>query len=184
MTGGREQVPPDEELVQVSPVLLADGERDGARWSVYLIRVQLPASASALKIGMVGTGTLRRRLAQHQRQFGTPEVIAVWSLAEAAARLHEQHAWRMVEQYEARLQFAPEFVEPTDRLRRLRPDTLVYSYEWFEDDPKVIEAVERFALAPVTLPHGWTLGDVSRPTERSEEVPPQPLSDNHARDVT
>ena len=59
----------------------------------------------------------------------------------------------------------PDFIEPTDRLRRLGPDTLVYSYEWFEDDPKVIEAVQRFALAPVTLPHGWTLGDV--PDRRS-----------------
>ena len=66
-------------------------------------------------------------------------MIAVWSLAYTPRpRLNEEHAWRLVEQYEARLlEFVPEFVEPSDRLRRLRPDTLVYSYsyEWFEDDP-------------------------------------------------
>ena len=73
------QVPPNEELVRVSPVLVTDGEHDDARWSVYLIRVHLKSSASsALKIGMVGTGTLRRRLAQHEKQFGTPEVITMW----------------------------------------------------------------------------------------------------------
>lgn len=173
------RVSPNEELVCVTPMRLANHEHDEARWSVYLIRVHLESSASsALKIGMVGTGTLRRRLAQHEKRFGTPRVLAVWSLAHAATRLDEEHAWRLVEQYEARLQFAPEFVEPSDRLRRLRPDTLVYSYEWFEDDSRVVEAVERHALAPVTLPHGWTLGDVTRPTERAEETPPQALSAN------
>ena len=44
---------------------------------------------------------------------------------------------------------------PDERLRGLRPDTLVYSYEWFEDDNRVIDAVEQWALRPVTLPHGW-----------------------------
>jgi hypothetical protein len=185
MNGDAVRAPRNEELVRVFPVRLGDGEHDDARWSVYLIRVHVdPSASSALKVGMVGTGTLRRRLAQHAKRFGVPHVIAVWSLAHAAARLDEEHAWRLVEQYEARLQFAPEFVEPSDRLRRLRPDTLVYSYEWFEDDPRVIEAVERYALKPVTLPHGWMLGDVTRPTERSDETPPTPLSDNDAGDLT
>jgi len=43
----------------------------------------------------------------------------------------------------------------------------LYSYEWFEDDQRVIDAVERFALEPVTLPHGWSLAtgsDVHGPT--------------------
>ena len=30
---------------------------------------------------------------------------------------------------------------PEARLRRLRPDTLIYSYEWFEDDQRVLDAV-------------------------------------------
>ncbi|MGQ0608184.1 MAG: hypothetical protein ACT4OQ_06965 [Chloroflexota bacterium] len=71
----------------------------------------------------------------------------------------------IVEQYEARLQFAAEFVEPSARLRRLRPDSLVYSYEWFEDDARVLEAIEPFAHLRVTLPHGWTLADPTRVTE-------------------
>ena len=77
-----------------------------------------------------------------------------------------------------------ELVGPSDRLRRLRPDTLVYSYEWFEDDPRVVEAGDRYALAPVTLRHGWTLRDLTHPTERSEETPPQPLSDNDVGDLS
>lgn len=48
---------------------------------------------------------------------------------------------------------------PTARLRRLRPDTLVYSYEWFEDDHRVTDAVDLWALPPVTLPHGWEFAD-------------------------
>ena len=104
-------------------------------------------------------------------------MLAVWSLAEAAARLDDDHAWRVVEQFEARLQFAPEFVDPSARLRRLRPDTSVFSYEWFVDDPRIVDAVERYATSPVTLPHGWTLADVSEPTERSEEAPPATTPD-------
>ena len=85
------------------------------------------------------------------------------------------------QQYEARLQFAPEFAEPTAQLRRLRPDTLVYSYEWFVDDPLVVQAVEHHATIPVTLPQGWMLADVSEPTERSEEAPPASPSENDMR---
>ncbi len=33
-------------------------------------------------------------------------------------------------------------------------------------------------------PHGWMLGDVTRPTERSDETPPTPLSDNDAGGLT
>src|SRR6266545_3676597 len=118
-----------------------------------------------------------------------------------------------LEQYEARLQFAAEFVDPSARLRRLRPDSLVYSYEWFEDDARVLEAhrasarhlprsrrqgqhragagegrvvralahgadaraplrLERSAHLPVTLPHGWTLADATRPTEGAGEARP------------
>src|SRR6266508_6994893 len=80
-----------------------------------------------------------------------------------------------LEQYEARLQFAAEFVDPSARLRRLRPDSLVYSYEWFEDDARVLEAIERSAHLPVTLPHGWTLADATRPTEGPGEARPSTL---------
>ena len=75
----------------------------------------------------------------------------------------------------------PEFVDPSARLRRLRPDTSVYSYEWFVDDPQIVEAVERYATFPVTLPHGWTLADISEPTERSEETPPSKALDTDGR---
>lgn len=137
------QLPPDEVM--------------DARWSVYLMRFDLThrQQLPALKIGMVGSGTISSRLRSHQLQFGPATVLAGWSLDHAAAHLDEVASWRLTEQYEARLQFAPEFAEPTARLRRLRPDTLVYSYEWFEDDERVIDAVNSWALRPVTLPHGW-----------------------------
>jgi hypothetical protein len=135
----------------------APDELLGARWSVYLVRFDLTRhhQPSALKIGMVGSGTVSSRLQSHEVQFGPASVLSVWSLAHATARLGEVPSWRLVEQYEARLQFAPEFADPTARLRRLRPDTLVYSYEWFEDDGRVVDAFEEWATQPVTLPHGW-----------------------------
>jgi hypothetical protein len=109
-----ERVSPSDDRARVVPVKLNDDQHVDARWSVYLVRLHLAEGSTALKVGMVGTGTLGQRLARHRIQFGTPEVIAVWSLADAAERLEEAHAWRMVERYEARLQFAPEFDEPSD----------------------------------------------------------------------
>lgn len=167
-----------EEAFTVWPQRLA---RDDAaltyRWSVYVVRVDLTHrdQPSALKIGMVGSGTVGQRLRSHDRVFGTTELLDVWTLSHAASQLEEDPAWRLVEQYEARLQFAAEFVDPSARLRRLRPDTLVYSYEWFEDDPRVLEAIERYAHLPVTLPHGWTLADPTRPTEGPGESRQSPL---------
>ena len=108
--------------------------------------------APALKVGMVGSGTVGSRMRSHQRQVGPTRVISTWSLAHATAQLEELASWRLTEQYEARLQFAAEFAYPEARLRRLRPDTLVYSYEWFEDDHRVTDAVDQWALRPVTLP--------------------------------
>lgn len=141
----------------VEPRQLAPNGWMDAGWSVYLMRFDLAqrGQAPALKIGMVGSGTIGARLRSHQRQFGPADVISAWSLAHATRQLDELASWRVTEQYEARLQFAAEFAHPAARLRRLRPDTLVYSYEWFEDDDRVIDAVERWALRPVTLPHGW-----------------------------
>jgi len=103
-------------------------------------------------------------------QFGPATVLSGWSLDHAAAHLDEVASWRLTEQFEARLQFAPEFAEPTARLWRLRPDTLVYSYEWFEDDERVIDAVNSRALRPVTLPHGWNFAreDPTDPTLREQ----------------
>lgn len=143
-----------------------------SRWSVYLIRVSLARheQVSAIKIGMVGSGSVAARIRQHQKQFGPTEVLSVWTVAHAAALLEEVPAWRLTEQFEARLQFAAEFLVPDERLRRLRPDTLVYSYEWFEDDNRVIDAVEQWALRPVTLPHGrqFALEDPSDPAIREQ----------------
>ncbi|HAS12109.1 MAG TPA: hypothetical protein DCS55_16575 [Acidimicrobiaceae bacterium] len=151
--------------------LLPEGSAS-ARWSVYLMRFDLAhwAQAPALKVGMVGSGTIESRLRSHERQFGPAQVLSTWSLAHAAIHLDEVASWRLTEQYEARLQFAPEFAHPTARLRRLRPDTHVYSYEWFEDDPRVIDAVESWALRPVTLPHGWEFANerASDPTIRQQ----------------
>jgi hypothetical protein len=158
----------------VTPVPLAASDVETARWSVYLIRVDLEPlhnAPSALKIGMVGSGTIQQRLNSHSKTFGPATLIAAWTLAHEVGALDPDHAWRVVEQYEARLQFAPEFEDPAARLRRLRPDTLVYSYEWFDDDQRVIEAVQRHAPRPVTLPHGWALANTAQPTERTEETP-------------
>jgi hypothetical protein len=140
-----------------TPQALDRDEWAAAHWSVYLARFNLTqrGQAPALKVGMVGSGTVASRMRSHERQFGPTEVLGAWSLAHATAHLDEVASWRLTEQYEARLQFAAEFAEPTARLRRLRPDTLVYSYEWFEDDQRVINAVGQWALRPVTLPHGW-----------------------------
>ena len=46
----------------------------------------------------------------------------------------------------------------------------MYSYEWFEDDHRVIDAVEHWALRPVTLPHRWRFAtdDPSDPTLREQ----------------
>ena len=62
----------------------------------------------------------------------------------------------MVEQYEARLQVAPEFVEPSDRLRRLRPDTLVVSLMHVNNEIGVINdigAIGRLCRASGVLFH-------------------------------
>lgn len=154
------------------PRRLRPDELMGERWAVYLMRFDLThrQQPAALKVGMVGSGTIGSRLQSHQVQFGPAKVLSAWSLAHATARLEEVAAWRLTEQYEARLQFAPEFTEPTARLRRLRPDTLVYSYEWFEDDRRVIDAVDEWAMQPVTLPHGWDLAreNPSDPTIREQ----------------
>lgn len=170
---------PREDAFTVWPQRLAvDDAALAFRWSIYVVRVDLVrhGQPSALKIGMVGSGTLGQRLASHGRTFGPTELLDVWTLSHAVSKLDEDPAWRLVEQYEARLQFAAEFVDPSSRLRRLRPDSLVYSYEWFEDDTRVLEAVERFAHLPVTLPHGWTLADSTRPTEGPGEARPSTLS--------
>ena len=48
-------------------------------------------------------------------------------------------------------------VDPNARLRRLRPDPLVYSYEWFEDDHassrshRTLRAVARARMAGRSL---------------------------------
>ena len=76
-----ERPPPSEELVRVVPERVPASEHPEARWSVYLLRVRLFDGTTALKVGMVGTAPLRRRLAQHHKQFGETEVLAVWSLA-------------------------------------------------------------------------------------------------------
>jgi hypothetical protein len=159
---------PREDKFTVWPQRLAVDEATLAyRWSVYVVRVDLAhrGQLRALKIGMVGSGTIGQRLKDHAKSFGPNELLDAWTLAHAVSQFDVDPAWRLVEQYEARLQFAPEFVDPGARLRRLRPDSLVYSYEWFEDDPRVLEAVERYAHLPVTLPHGWTIADRTRPTE-------------------
>lgn len=158
--------------------LVVDEAALAVRWSMYVVRVDLVrhGQPSALKIGMVGPGTLGQRLRSHDRTFGPTELLDAWTLSHAVSQLDEDPAWRLVEQYEARLQFAAEFVDPSARLRRLRPDSLVYSYEWFEDDARVLEAVERFAHLPVTLPHGWTLADATRPTEGPGEARPSTLT--------
>jgi hypothetical protein len=127
--------------------------------------------APALKIGMVGSGTVGARLRSHDKQFGPADVLSVWSMADACEHLDELASWRLTEQYEARLQFAAEFKEPTARLRRLRPDTLVYSYEWFEDDQRVIDAVAEWALRPVTLPHGWEFATEDPGSPKVREQP-------------
>jgi hypothetical protein len=170
--------PADESTFTVRPVRVPDADTENAMWSVYLIRVDLAQfqAPPALKIGMVGTSTVKQRLARHRKEFGEPTLLAVWTLQDAVGVLDPDHAWRVVEQYEARLQFAAEFVLPAAGLRLLRPGTRVYSYEWFEDNPIVIDAVERYALWPVTLPQGWTLADTTEPTERSEEAPSPTVS--------
>jgi hypothetical protein len=152
--------------------LVVDDSALPFRWSIYVIRVHLTrhSQPSALKIGMVGSGTLGQRLKSHERTFGMTELLDAWTLSHAVSHLNEDPAWRLVEQYEARLQFAAEFVDPGARLSRLRPDSLVYSFEWFEDDSRVLDAVERYAHLPVTLPHGWTLADATRPTEGPGEA--------------
>jgi hypothetical protein len=131
------------------------------RWSIYVIRVDLTRyeQTRALKIGMVGTGTIAQRLATHRKALGPVELVEAWSLEDDASLLAEIPAWRLVEQYEARLQFAPEFAYPAARLRRLNPVGDSYSYEWFENDDRVVDAVAQNAPLPVTLPYGWTLAE-------------------------
>lgn len=154
------------------PQRLLPDEAASAQWSVYLMRFDRAhqEQARALKVGMVGSGTIESRLRSHERQFCPALVLSAWSLAHVVVHLDEVASWRLTEQYEARLQFAPEFAHPTARLRRLRPDTHVYSYECFEDDRRVIEAVEAWAPRPVTLPHGWQFANESAldPTIREQ----------------
>jgi hypothetical protein len=166
-----------EDTFTVWPKRLPLDHAPAFSWSIYVIRVDLVrhAQTSALKIGMVGTGTIGQRLKSHDWNFGPTELLDAWTLSHAVSQIGEDPAWRLVEQYEARLQFAAEFVDPSARLRRLRPDSLGYSFEWFEDDPRVLDAIERFANLPVTLPHGWTLADETRPTEGPGEARPTPL---------
>lgn len=162
-----------DKTFSAEPRRLVPDEEASARWCVYLMRFDLAHrdQAPALKVGMVGSGTVEARLRSHERQFGRVQILSTWSLAHAAIHLDEVASWRLIEQYEARLQFAPEFAHPTARLRRLRPDTLVYSYEWFEDDPRVIGAVEAWALRPVTLPHGWEFANERASDPTIEEQP-------------
>jgi hypothetical protein len=162
----------EEEFTAV-PRRLKLEEADDAKWSIYVVRVNLTRydQPSALKIGMVGNGTIGERRDEHNKKYGETELLDAWTLAHAVSGLPDPQGWRVVEQYEARLQFAPEFIDPQARLRRLRPDTLVYSFEWFEDDDRILQAVERYAPLPVTLPHGWTLARASVPTERLGETP-------------
>jgi hypothetical protein len=147
-----------DDAFTVWPRRIADLEARESRWSVYLIRVQLDGSPPALKIGMVGSSTIGDRLRRHGTRFGPVELLDVWTVAHATAGIDDELSrWRLVEQYEARLQFAPEFVDPSARLRRLEPVRRLYSYEWFDDDPRVVDAVRGCAERPVTLPHGWAL---------------------------
>lgn len=162
-----------EEPFTVFPRRLAVEEARPCRWSVYVVRVDLTRhhQAPAIKIGMVGTGTIGERLAVHTATYGQTELLDAWTLPHALGELPYPQPWRLVEQYEAGLQFAPEFAYPDARLRRLRADTLVYSFEWFEDDERVVDAVAWQAPLPVTLPHGWTLACASHPPERFDETP-------------
>lgn len=155
------------------PRRLSLDEAPPYRWSIYVVWVDLSRfdMKPAIKIGMVGAGTIGNRVNEHHKVYGENKLRAAWTLTDAVSELPDPQNWRIVEQYEARLQFAPEFVNPDARLRRLRPDTLVYSYEWFEDDPLVLQAVEQYAPLPVTLPHGWTLARADIPTERLGETP-------------
>jgi hypothetical protein len=157
-----------EEPFTAFPKQLTLEEAPRYRWSIYVVRIDLTRhdQAPALKIGMVGTRTIGERLALHAAAFGETKLRAAWTLAHEVNELADLQSWRLVEQYEARLQFAPEFDNPHSRLRRLRPDTRVYSFEWFEDDESVLNAVKRVAPLPVTLPHGWTLARADVPPER------------------
>ena len=170
------QAPRDESTFTVWPVRVTDdAAAKNARWSVYLIRVDLQRfqAPSALKIGMVGTSTVKQRLARHQSQFGKPTPSRCGRSRTRSAPSIQTTPGGSSSSTRHASSSRPSSPLPSARLRRLRPDTLVYSYEWFEDDPIVIEAVEGSALLPVTLPHGWTLADTTEPTERSEEAPLQ-----------
>lgn len=108
---------------------------------------------------MVGTGTISDRVASHTKEFGASEVLAVWTLAHAITAPSSLTSWRIVEQLEARLQYAPEFQHPEIRLRVPRPGDGAHSYEWFVDDQRVLDAVSRWAAVPVAVPIGWAAGD-------------------------
>lgn len=143
--------------MKLHPVALSPELWPTARWSVYLIRVQLlgDVSDTALKVGMVGTGTVASRMKDHARQFGEADLLNVWTLEHEVRELEEIIKWRIVEQYEAKLQHSPEFEHPGRPLRRLRPDTKVHSFEWFVDDNRVVDAVRLWALSPIAIPAGW-----------------------------
>jgi len=67
------------------------------RWSIYVVRVDLVrhGQPSALKIGMVGSGTVGQRLRSHDRTFGTTELLDAWTLSHAVSQLDEDPAWRL-----------------------------------------------------------------------------------------
>ena len=55
----------------------------------------------------------RIKAAKSRIAVGPAAVLSTWSVAHASAQLDEVASWRLTEQYEARLQFAAEFAEPT-----------------------------------------------------------------------
>ena len=57
-------------------------------------------------------------------------------LPPAAARLDEGTRMAGGRAVRSAARVCARVVEPSDQLRRLRPDTLVHSFEWFEDDPR------------------------------------------------
>ena len=82
-------LPEDAFTVRPERVPLADA--GDCRWSVYLMRVDLTRrhQPPALKIGMVGSGTVGQRRLEHERDFGPAVLLDVWTLEHAASRLDE-----------------------------------------------------------------------------------------------
>lgn len=65
------------------------------RWSVYVVRVDLAhrGQLRALKIGMVGSGTIGQRLRDHARDFGPNELLVAWTLSHAVSQFEDDPAW-------------------------------------------------------------------------------------------